>query len=140
MELAVETNKMNADSVNKEILDSKNKCINIENEFNEKLKKQEIKMNELSNRIQELLLENVTLKGSEINIKSTANLNWEKEKYELVYTTLYVKYKLICNKFTSIKYDNNLDKNITNARKYFIDEITNFLVNPYNDQNLSQKS
>jgi len=58
---------------------------------------------------------------------------WEKEKYELVYTTLYVKYKLICNKFTSIKYDNNFDENIKNARKYYIDEITNFLVNPYNE-------
>ena len=30
---------------------------------------------------------------------------WEKEQYELVYRTLYVKYKLICNKFTNtVKY------------------------------------
>jgi len=55
---------------------------------------------------------------------------WEKERYSTIYRTLYIKYKLISNKFYSIKYDHNSNKNITDAQTFYVNEVTDFLVNP----------
>lgn len=55
---------------------------------------------------------------------------WDKERYDMIYRTIYVKYKLVYNRFNSIKIDENFNENLTNAKNFYYNEVIDFFIDP----------
>ena len=62
---------------------------------------------------------------------------WEKERSYAIYKTIYIKYKLVYNKYYAIKNDEYYEENIAEARKYYLNEVADFLINPLKELNNS---
>ena len=78
-----QTLKIQMENLKSENSESRTKFQNTESEHLEKYKKLEFKFEELQTKSTQLSLENLNLKGTESNIKNTANITWEFEKLEL---------------------------------------------------------
>lgn len=55
---------------------------------------------------------------------------WEKERYHIIYRTIYVKYKLIYNKLNNIKLDKDINNEILSYKLFSLYHILDFFSNP----------
>jgi hypothetical protein len=54
---------------------------------------------------------------------------WEKERYHIIYKTIYVKYKLIYNTFYNIKFDKDINDEILSYKLFSFYHILDFFSN-----------
>lgn len=119
-EFTVENMRSQIENYVDQLRSKDDKVKKIETDFMEKLTKSEQKIEDITEKMNQISLENIHLKGSENNIKISANINWENEKMELR-KQHSLEMAALQEKYSSL--ENNLQKEKINLEVVFHDNI-----------------